>query len=97
MFHNDNTQFPPSPTHPDVSLHSDPVPDLETATVVFALIGKFGAGGVFSIVFVYGAELFPTDVRNTGIGMSSAAGRIGSILAPFIAGLVSFFFPSVFS
>ncbi|XP_043199199.1 organic cation transporter protein-like isoform X1 [Amphibalanus amphitrite] len=60
---------------------------LEMATVGFALLGKFGAAGMFAIVFVYGAELFPTDVRNTGIGMSSAAGRIGSILAPFIAGL----------
>jgi len=63
------------------------VEGLETLTVVFALIGKFGAAACFAIVFVYGAELFPTDLRNSGIGLSSAAGRIGSILAPFISSL----------
>ncbi|XP_037094065.1 organic cation transporter protein-like [Pollicipes pollicipes] len=60
---------------------------METLTVGLALVGKFGAAATFAIVFVYGAELFPTDVRNSAIGMSSASGRIGSILAPFIASL----------
>ncbi|XP_037093856.1 organic cation transporter protein-like isoform X2 [Pollicipes pollicipes] len=61
--------------------------DMQTLTVALAMVGKFGASATFAIVFVYGAELFPTDLRNSGIGISSAAGRIGSILAPFIASL----------
>ena len=28
-----------------------------------ALLGKFGAAGSFAIVFVYTAELFPTEIR----------------------------------
>ena len=29
-----------------------------------ALLGKFGATGSFAIVFVYTAELFPTEIRS---------------------------------
>ena len=38
----------------------------------------------FSLVFVYGAELFPTSVRNLAIGLSSTSGRVGSVLAPLV-------------
>ena len=31
--------------------------------VTLALVGKFGATGSFAIVFVYTAELFPTEIR----------------------------------
>ena len=31
--------------------------------VTMALLGKFGATGSFAIVFVYTAELFPTEIR----------------------------------
>ncbi|KAF0303185.1 Solute carrier family 22 member 3 [Amphibalanus amphitrite] len=60
---------------------------METVTVAMAVLGKYGSSATFAIVFVYGAELFPTDLRNSGIGMSSAAGRVGSIIAPFIISL----------
>ncbi|XP_043207091.1 organic cation transporter-like protein [Amphibalanus amphitrite] len=60
---------------------------METITVAMAVLGKYGSSATFAIVFVYGAELFPTDLRNSGIGMSSAAGRVGSIIAPFIISL----------
>ncbi|WAQ99761.1 ORCT-like protein [Mya arenaria] len=53
-----------------------------TATV-FTLIGKFAITGSFSTIFLYTPELYPTNMRNTGIGMSSAAARIGGMLAPF--------------
>ena len=61
---------------------------MEVLTVSMAVLGKYGASATFAIVFQYGAELFPTDLRNSGIGMSSAAGRVGSIIAPFIISLV---------
>ncbi|KAL4237193.1 hypothetical protein ACF0H5_005573 [Mactra antiquata] len=55
---------------------------LLTATV-FTLIGKFAITGSFSTVFLYTPELYPTNLRNAGIGMSSAAARLGGMLAPF--------------
>ena len=42
----------------------------------------------FAIVFVYAAEIFPTPVRNVGVGGASSTGRIGAIAAPQIGPLV---------
>lgn len=47
------------------------------------MIGKFGITASFSIVYVYTAELYPTVVRNMGVGASSMASRFGSILSPY--------------
>ncbi|CAG5134163.1 unnamed protein product [Candidula unifasciata] len=54
-------------------------------TVMMSLIGKFGASAAFAIIYVFSAELFPTVMRNSGMGLSSFSARIGGILAPFIA------------
>ena len=55
----------------------------------FSSIGKMGASAVFSVIFVYTSELFPTCVRNSAMGLCSTVARIGAMLAPSIAGLDS--------
>ena len=62
--------------------------DLDWLTTALALLGKFGASGAFSLAYVYTAELYPDSLRALGVGVASATGRVGSILAPFIADLV---------
>lgn len=47
------------------------------------MVGKFGVTAAFSMVYVYTAELYPTVVRNMGVGVSSTASRLGSILSPY--------------
>ena len=39
-----------------------------------------------NILFLY-LELYPTNVRNIGVGIGSMSGRIGGILAPQISKL----------
>ena len=41
-----------------------------------ALLAEFFAGG-------YVAYVYPTVVRNMGVGVSSTASRLGSILSPY--------------
>ena len=55
-----------------------------TIRLVFSLVGKFGSAAAFSIVFLYTAELFPTSMRNSAVGMCSTLARFGGILAPTI-------------
>ena len=63
--------------------------DLEGLTVALALIGKFGAASAFATIYLLSAELYPTVVRNAGMGASSCSARVGGILAPYIGDLVS--------
>lgn len=53
------------------------------------LIGKFSISISFTIVYVYTAELFPTSLRNSLLGICSMFGRFGSISAPQTPLLVS--------
>uniref|UniRef100_A0A1A8H2S3 Major facilitator superfamily (MFS) profile domain-containing protein n=1 Tax=Nothobranchius korthausae TaxID=1143690 RepID=A0A1A8H2S3_9TELE len=49
-----------------------------------AMVGKFGITASFAVIYVYTAEIFPTVVRQTGIGVSSMFARMGGVLAPMI-------------
>ena len=55
--------------------------------ITLSLIGKFGATASFAIVFVYTAEMFPTEIRSTAVGASSLCGRVGGIIAPQVRAL----------
>ena len=61
-----------------------------------ALIGKVGASAGFAVVFVYTAEMFPTPIRNSAVGLCSTVARIGALSAPVIAGLDSVWAPLPF-
>lgn len=49
-----------------------------------AIVGKFGMAGVFSIIFVYSSELYPTVIRNIGMGSCAFWARLGGVVAPQI-------------
>ncbi|MFM0074095.1 MFS transporter [Paraburkholderia sediminicola] len=49
---------------------------------------SFFMNGAFAGVYAYTPEVFPTAVRATGTGSSSSFGRIGSVSAPILVGLV---------
>lgn len=55
--------------------------------ILFALLaGVLSAAS--NLVFVYLPELFPTDLRASGIGLSSAVSRIGSAMSTFLLPVV---------
>ncbi|XP_027589231.1 solute carrier family 22 member 13-like isoform X1 [Pipra filicauda] len=58
--------------------------DQPLATTILATIGKFAASASFSTSYVYTAELFPTVVRQTGVGLCSMSARAAGILAPLV-------------
>ena len=49
-----------------------------------AMLGKFFITGGFAIAYVYSAELYPTTLRNNGVGINSIFGRIGALLSPAV-------------
>uniref|UniRef100_A0A0D9X0J7 Major facilitator superfamily (MFS) profile domain-containing protein n=1 Tax=Leersia perrieri TaxID=77586 RepID=A0A0D9X0J7_9ORYZ len=40
--------------------------------------------GSFAVLYVYTPEIYPTSSRNTGVGITSSFGRIGSIVSPLV-------------
>ncbi|KPP57036.1 solute carrier family 22 member 13-like, partial [Scleropages formosus] len=58
--------------------------DMPNAVTALAMLGKFGITASFAIIYVYSAEIFPTVLRQTGIGVSSMFARLGGVLAPLI-------------
>ncbi|NWY56317.1 S22AD protein, partial [Chionis minor] len=59
--------------------------DQPVVTTVLAVIGKFMATASFSTSYVYSAELFPTIIRQTGVGLCSMSARVAGIVAPLIS------------
>lgn len=62
---------------------------LEYLRTGLTLLGKFGASAGFAVVFVFTAELFPTSMRNSAVGLCSTCARLGGLLSPYISSLSS--------
>ncbi|XP_051954981.1 solute carrier family 22 member 6-A-like [Xyrauchen texanus] len=58
--------------------------DLSIVRTILAMVGKFGITASLSIVYIYSAEVFPTVIRQNGIGMGSMCARAGGVIAPII-------------
>ncbi|KAM0729598.1 Organic cation transporter protein [Formica fusca] len=52
--------------------------------ITIVLVGKSCVAGSFAVVYNYTAELFPTVVRNTAVGIGSMCARLSSTLTPMI-------------
>jgi len=56
--------------------------DMLTVRLIAFLAGKFGVAISFAVLYMFTAELFPTNVRHSFVGACSMFGRVGSMLAP---------------
>lgn len=65
------------------------VADIAWLRLLLACFGIVGMSVSFTTVYLFSGELFPTVVRNIGVGTSSMCARLGSIVAPFVVSLVS--------
>lgn len=57
--------------------------DLHILSTIMVMIGKFGITAAFSMAYVYTAELYPTVIRNMGVGIGSMSSRVGSVISPY--------------
>lgn len=53
------------------------------------MFGRLCVTGAYSVAYIHSAELFPTIVRNAGMGGASLFARVGIMIAPYIVTVVS--------
>nr|XP_010981337.2 solute carrier family 22 member 6 isoform X1 [Camelus dromedarius] len=59
-----------------------------------AVLGKGCLASSFNCIFLYTGELYPTMIRQTGLGMGSTLARVGSIVSPLVS-MTAEIYPSV--
>lgn len=61
-----------------------------TLSTAFVFAGKFLIASSFAIIYNYSAELFPTVIRNSAMGLGAMCARTSGALTPLITLLDSF-------
>ena len=62
---------------------------MDIILVTLSCVGKLGSSAAFSLIYLYTAEMFPTEVRTKALGTCSMVARVGSFISPYIASLGS--------
>jgi len=56
--------------------------------ITAGLFMQFFLFGMWSVLYAYTPELYPTRLRATGTGFASSIGRFGALLGPYIVGVL---------
>uniref|UniRef100_A0A8D2J8G0 Major facilitator superfamily (MFS) profile domain-containing protein n=1 Tax=Varanus komodoensis TaxID=61221 RepID=A0A8D2J8G0_VARKO len=68
--------------------------DLANLRMTFAVIGKGSLAASFNCAYIFSGELFPTVIRQSGLGLGGTMARVGSMIAPLVK-MLGEFFPSL--
>lgn len=60
----------------------------QTLLITYGLAMQFFMFGMWSVMYAYTPELYPTRCRAAGGGFASAVGRLGSLIGPYVVGIV---------
>ncbi|XP_054166225.1 organic cation transporter protein-like [Oppia nitens] len=63
--------------------------DSQLVTLV-AILGKCMISASYTLLYIYTAEIYPTPIRSTSVGVFQTFSRIGGIIAPHLIELSSF-------
>ncbi|KAJ8266152.1 hypothetical protein GJAV_G00126530 [Gymnothorax javanicus] len=64
--------------------------DMQTVRTTLAVLGKGFTSASFTCVYLFTGELYPTVIRQTGMGFTSTMARVGSMAAPAVLMLDEF-------
>ena len=56
--------------------------------IISGLCMQFFMFGMWSVLYAYTPELYPTSTRATGAGFASSIGRLGSLVGPYLVGVM---------
>ncbi|XP_014767964.1 solute carrier family 22 member 21 isoform X2 [Octopus bimaculoides] len=50
---------------------------------VFSLFGMFGISASYCVIWLYAPEIYPTNLRNIGLGFLTLSGSMGNMISPY--------------
>jgi len=59
--------------------------------ITLTMIGKGAITYSYALIYLFTAELYPTVIRGAGLGVGTMMSRIGGVIAPLVADLVSLY------
>uniref|UniRef100_UPI00358ED4F8 solute carrier family 22 member 6-B-like n=1 Tax=Myxine glutinosa TaxID=7769 RepID=UPI00358ED4F8 len=59
--------------------------EMKIVRASLGIIGKGALAGSFNIIYLYTGELYPTVIRQNGLGTTATMARVGGMLAPLIS------------
>ncbi|XP_066107036.1 solute carrier family 22 member 7 isoform X1 [Saccopteryx bilineata] len=62
-------------------------------STVLAVLGKGFSEGAFTTAYLFTSEMYPTVLRQTGLGLTALVGRLGGSLAPLVTLLDGIWLP----
>ena len=62
--------------------------DMVWLVMSLAMLGKLCIASAYQVIYLYGAELIPTEMRLFGLGTCNVMARFGSISCPYITDLL---------
>ena len=57
--------------------------EMDFMVFVLTMFGKFGFTSTYTGVFVFAAELYPTPLRNVGVGACNMLAGLGTMTSPY--------------
>ena len=57
--------------------------------VTLSMVGRFYVCICYGVIYIHGAELFPTVIRGSAMGVGVTFSRFGGLLSPYLADVVS--------
>ncbi|NXH37580.1 S226A protein, partial [Dicaeum eximium] len=58
--------------------------ELPTLRMALAVVGKGALAASFNCAYIFSGELFPTVIRQTGMGLGGTMARVGGMVAPLV-------------
>lgn len=69
--------------------HNDRLITDQKAVMTFlAMLGRYGITSVYAVMTLHTAEMFPTEIRNSALGISSTCAHVGGIAAPYVVDIL---------
>ena len=57
---------------------------IDLGVTILNIVGRSFVVMAYSVIYIHGSEIFPTEVRNVALGIAQMFSAFGAVAAPYI-------------